>query len=85
MKSAESIGAIVKSVRTLTIKVPSKSEGWGFFFTSLERAFNIKNVPEKFKSEILLNLLGERALNILTYITEKDLNNYEEIKRLERV
>lgn len=78
--SAESIDAIIKSVRILTIKVPNKSEGWGFFFTSLERAFSTKKVPEKFKAEILLNLLGERASNILTYITEKDLNNYEEIK-----
>ncbi|GBM25896.1 hypothetical protein AVEN_94343-1 [Araneus ventricosus] len=73
---------LIKSVRTLTIKVPSKSEDWGFFFTSLERAYSTKKVPEKFKAEILLNLLGERASNILTYITEKDLNNYEEIKSI---
>ncbi|GFU21862.1 DUF1758 domain-containing protein [Trichonephila clavipes] len=77
-----SIEVFITSVRTLTIKVPSKSEGWGYFFASLERAYNNKNVPERFKAEILLNLLGERASNILTYITDKELNNYEEIKAI---
>ncbi|GBO13006.1 hypothetical protein AVEN_225145-1 [Araneus ventricosus] len=81
-ETEESMEVLIKSVRTLTIKVPSKSEDWGFFFTSLERAYSTKKVPEKFKAEILLNLLGERASNILTYITEKDLNNYEEIKSI---
>lgn len=81
-ETEESLDSLIKSVRTLTIKVPSKSEGWGFFFTSLERAYSTKKVPEKFKAEILLNLLGERASNILTYITEKDLNNYDEIKSI---
>ncbi|XP_055928536.1 uncharacterized protein LOC129959673 [Argiope bruennichi] len=52
------------------------------FFTSLERALGTKKVPEKFKAEILLNLLGERASNILTYIAEKVLNNYEENKSI---
>ncbi|GFS58204.1 uncharacterized protein TNCV_4916131 [Trichonephila clavipes] len=75
-----SIDVSIKSVRTHTIKVPKESEGWGFFFTSLERAYSNKNVPERFRAEILLNLLGEGASNILTYITEKELNNFEEIK-----
>ncbi|GBN07343.1 hypothetical protein AVEN_96605-1 [Araneus ventricosus] len=81
-ETEESMEVLIKSIRTLTIKVPNKSEDWGFFFTSLERAYSTKKVPEKFKAEILLNLLGERASNILTYITEKDLNNYEEIKSI---
>ncbi|GBM27070.1 hypothetical protein AVEN_75695-1 [Araneus ventricosus] len=81
-ETEESMDGLIKSVRTLTIKVPSKPEDWGFFFTSLERAYSTKKVPEKFKAEILLNLLGERASNILTYITEKDLNNYDEIKSI---
>ncbi|GFY28746.1 DUF1758 domain-containing protein [Trichonephila clavipes] len=77
-----SIDVFIKSVRTLTIKVPSKSEEWGFFFTSLERAYSNNNVLERFRAEILLNLLEERASNILTYITEKELNNYKEIKSI---
>ncbi|GBM96046.1 hypothetical protein AVEN_111440-1 [Araneus ventricosus] len=81
-ETEESMEVLIKSVRALTIKVPSKSEDWGFFFTSLESAYSTKKVPEKFKADILLNLLGERASNILTYITENDLNNYEEIKSI---
>ncbi|GFY35702.1 integrase catalytic domain-containing protein [Trichonephila clavipes] len=71
-----------KSVRILTVKVPNRPEGWAFFFASLERAFVSKNVPEKFKSEILLNLLGEKASNVLTYVKDDELNNYEQLKSI---
>ncbi|GFX48813.1 integrase catalytic domain-containing protein [Trichonephila clavipes] len=60
-EGCNSLDALVKSVRILTVKVPNRPESWAFFFASLERAFVSKNVPEKFKSEILLNLLGEKA------------------------
>ncbi|GFV06461.1 integrase catalytic domain-containing protein [Trichonephila clavipes] len=60
-EGCNTLDALVKSVRILTVKVPNRPEGWAFFFASLERAFVSKNVPEKFKSEILLNLLGEKA------------------------
>ncbi|GFX18270.1 integrase catalytic domain-containing protein [Trichonephila clavipes] len=33
----------------------------------LERAFQIKSVPDELKAEILLNILGERVNNLLTY------------------
>ncbi|GFX69031.1 integrase catalytic domain-containing protein [Trichonephila clavipes] len=59
-EGCNTLDALVKSVRILTVKVPNRPEGWAFFFASLERAFVSKNVPEKFKSEILLNLLGEK-------------------------
>lgn len=45
----------------------------GLFFSSLERAFIFKNVPENYKSEIFRNLLGERAVNIITYIKDDEL------------
>ncbi|GFW94191.1 uncharacterized protein TNCV_1979311 [Trichonephila clavipes] len=61
-------------------KVPNTSEGWAFFFASLERTFVSKNVPEKFKSEILLNLFGEKASNVLTYVKDDELNNHEQLK-----
>ncbi|GFX16432.1 uncharacterized protein TNCV_601551 [Trichonephila clavipes] len=54
-EGCNTLDALVKSVRILTVKVPNRPEGWTFFFASLERAFVSKNVPEKFKSEILLN------------------------------
>ncbi|GFU22740.1 uncharacterized protein TNCV_763141 [Trichonephila clavipes] len=67
-EDCNTLDALVKSVRILTVKVPNRPEGWAFFFVSLERAFVSKNVPEKFKSEILVNLLGEKASKVLTYV-----------------
>ncbi|GFX22754.1 integrase catalytic domain-containing protein [Trichonephila clavipes] len=81
-KGCNTLDALVKSVRILTVKVPNRPEGWAFFFASLERAFVSKNVPEKFKSEILLNLLGEKASNVLTYVKDDELNNYEQLKSI---
>ncbi|GFV34987.1 uncharacterized protein TNCV_4053051 [Trichonephila clavipes] len=34
---------------------------------SLKKAFQIKSVPDELKAEILLNILGERVNNLLTY------------------
>ncbi|GFW68492.1 transposon Ty3-I Gag-Pol polyprotein [Trichonephila clavipes] len=56
-----SIENFILSVRTLTLPIPKKQEGWNLFFSSLERSFKTKNVPGEFKGEILLNLLGEKA------------------------
>ncbi|GFX62759.1 integrase catalytic domain-containing protein [Trichonephila clavipes] len=81
-EGCNTLDALVKSVRILTVKVPNRPEGWAFFFASLERAFVSKNVPEKFKSEILLNLLGEKASNVLTYVKDDELNNYERLKSI---
>ena len=77
-----SIDSLLKSVQILTCKVPTKPENWGFFFNSLERAFTAKCVPDKFKAEILLNLLGEKANNILTYISDQEFNDYSKIKSI---
>ncbi|GFX74758.1 uncharacterized protein TNCV_3121871 [Trichonephila clavipes] len=81
-EGCNTLDALVKSVRILTVKVPNRPEGWAFFFASLERAFVSKNVPKKFKSEILLNLLGEKASNVLTYVKDDELNNYEQLKSI---
>ncbi|GFY01791.1 hypothetical protein TNCV_1467831 [Trichonephila clavipes] len=35
----KSLDEIVKMVRLLTVKVPNKSDGWKYFFSSLEKAF----------------------------------------------
>ncbi|GFX48147.1 hypothetical protein TNCV_4114821 [Trichonephila clavipes] len=37
-----SVDSLIKSIRTLTVKIPDKPEGWSFFFLSLERAFAAK-------------------------------------------
>ncbi|GFX19856.1 uncharacterized protein TNCV_1434171 [Trichonephila clavipes] len=40
------IETLLKSVKTLTIPVPSRVESYNLFFQSLEKAFKIKEVPE---------------------------------------
>ncbi|GFW04536.1 integrase catalytic domain-containing protein [Trichonephila clavipes] len=48
----------------------------------MEKAFQIKSVPDELKAEILLNILGERVNNLLTYVSQEDLSNYVKIKEL---
>ncbi|GFW91986.1 uncharacterized protein TNCV_2152661 [Trichonephila clavipes] len=72
------VETLLKSVKTLTIPVLSRVESHNLFFQSLEKAFKIKEVPEQFKGEILLNILGERVNNLLVHVYE-ELNNYKEV------
>ncbi|GFW89660.1 integrase catalytic domain-containing protein [Trichonephila clavipes] len=71
---------LLKSVKTLTIPLPSRVESYNLFFQSLEKNFKIKEVPEQFKGEILLNILGERVNNLLVHVSEEELNNYSKLK-----
>ncbi|GFW96666.1 integrase catalytic domain-containing protein [Trichonephila clavipes] len=59
-----------------------QSENFNLFFQSLERAFLTKKINDEYKSEILINLLGERAHNVLLYIKEEELNDYEKLKSI---
>ncbi|GFY09385.1 uncharacterized protein TNCV_1941951 [Trichonephila clavipes] len=70
------VETLLKSVKTLTIPAPSRVESYNLFFQSIEKAFKIKEVPEQFKGEILLNILGERVNNLLVHVSEEELNNY---------
>ncbi|GFW40710.1 uncharacterized protein TNCV_4527991 [Trichonephila clavipes] len=69
----DKLESLVKSIKTLTIQVPVRSESFYLFFHSLEKAFQIKSVPDELKAEILLNILGERVNNLLTYVSQEDL------------
>ncbi|GFX69506.1 RNA-directed DNA polymerase from mobile element jockey [Trichonephila clavipes] len=73
---------LVKSIKTLTIPVPSNTEAYNLFFQSLEKAFKTKNVEDKFKAEILLNMLGEKVGNLMIYVKQEELGNSEKIKQL---
>ncbi|GFU73139.1 uncharacterized protein TNCV_1354301 [Trichonephila clavipes] len=55
---------MIKSIKTLSLSVPTRSENFNLFFQSLERAFLTKKINDEYKSEILINLLGERAHNV---------------------
>ncbi|GFX34302.1 uncharacterized protein TNCV_3226491 [Trichonephila clavipes] len=70
------VETLLKSVKTLTIPVPSRVESYNLFFQSLEKALKIKEVDKQFKGEILLNILGERVNNLLVHVSEEELNNY---------
>ncbi|GFW57545.1 transposon Tf2-6 polyprotein [Trichonephila clavipes] len=73
---------MINSIRTLSLPVPTRSENFNPFFQSLERAFLTKKINDEYKSEILINLLGERAHNVLLYIKEEELNDYEKLKSI---
>ncbi|GFX40829.1 uncharacterized protein TNCV_3760501 [Trichonephila clavipes] len=73
---------MINSIRTLSLPVPTRSENFNLFFQSLERAFLTKKINDEYESEILINLLGERAHNVLLYIKEEELNDYEKLKKI---
>ncbi|GFT37642.1 transposon Tf2-6 polyprotein [Trichonephila clavipes] len=73
---------MINSIRTLSLPVPTRSENFNLFFQSLERAFLTKKMNDEYKFEILINLLGERAHNVLLYIKEEELNDYEKLKSI---
>ncbi|GFT17455.1 integrase catalytic domain-containing protein [Trichonephila clavipes] len=72
---------MIKSIKTLSLPVPTRSENFNLFFQSLKRAFLTKKINDEYKSEILINLLGERAHNVLLYI-KKELIDYEKLKSI---
>ncbi|GFW86464.1 retrovirus-related Pol polyprotein from transposon opus [Trichonephila clavipes] len=49
-----SLDEIVKMVRLLTVKVPNKSDGWEYFFSSLEKAFASEMVSDELKPKVVL-------------------------------
>ncbi|GFX96307.1 retrovirus-related Pol polyprotein from transposon opus [Trichonephila clavipes] len=50
----KSLDEIVKIVRLLTVKVPNKSDGWEYFFSSLEKAFASEMVSDELKPKVVL-------------------------------
>ncbi|GFV66446.1 retrovirus-related Pol polyprotein from transposon opus [Trichonephila clavipes] len=50
----KSLDEIVKMVRLLTVKVPNKSDGWEYFFSSLEKAFASEMVSDELKPKVVL-------------------------------
>ncbi|GBN32853.1 hypothetical protein AVEN_14025-1 [Araneus ventricosus] len=81
----DNLESLSKSVKTLTIPVPVRSESFNLFFHSLEKAFQNKSVPNELKTEILLNILGEKVNNLLAYVSQEDLCDYEKIKKIKQL
>ncbi|GFV06448.1 retrovirus-related Pol polyprotein from transposon opus [Trichonephila clavipes] len=77
-----SLDEIVKMVRLLTVKVPNKSDGWDYFFSSLEKAFASEMVSDELKPEVLLCMLGDKVSNLLVNLGEEELKDYESLKQV---
>ncbi|GFY68685.1 uncharacterized protein TNIN_197001 [Trichonephila inaurata madagascariensis] len=73
----KSLDEMVKMVRLLTVKVPNKSDGWDYFFSSFEKAFASENVSDELKPKVLLCMLGDKVSNLLV-----NLYRRRRIKRL---
>ncbi|GFV56628.1 retrovirus-related Pol polyprotein from transposon opus [Trichonephila clavipes] len=78
----KSLDEIVKMVRLLTAKVPNKSEGWDYFFSSLEKAFTSEMVSDELKPKVLLCMLGDKVSNLLVNLGEEELKDYESLKQV---
>ncbi|GFX59094.1 retrovirus-related Pol polyprotein from transposon opus [Trichonephila clavipes] len=78
----KSLDEIVKMVRLLTVKVPNKSDGWDYFFSSLEKPFASENVSKELKPKVLLCMLGDKVSNLLVNLGEEELRDYESLKQV---
>ncbi|GFW54919.1 CCHC-type domain-containing protein [Trichonephila clavipes] len=78
----KSLDEIVKMVRLLTVKVPSKSDGWDYFFSSIEKAFASEMVSDELKPKVLLCMLGDKVSNLLVNLGEEELKDYESLKQV---
>ncbi|GFX31251.1 retrovirus-related Pol polyprotein from transposon opus [Trichonephila clavipes] len=78
----KSLDEIVKMVRLLTVKVPNKSDGWEYFFSSLEKAFASEIVSDELKPKVLLCMLGDKVSNLLVNLGEEELKDYESLKQV---
>lgn len=76
----ESLDQLIKSNQTFSVKKTMCSEGCGFY---LEKAFKTKNVSEQNKTEILWNLLRDTASNLISYLHDRNIENYERIKEFQ--
>ncbi|GFT89856.1 retrovirus-related Pol polyprotein from transposon opus [Trichonephila clavipes] len=78
----KSLDEIVKMVRLLTVKVPNKSDGWEYFFSSLEKAFASEMVSDELKPKVFLCMLGDKVSNLLVNLGEEELKDYESLKQV---
>ncbi|GFX93024.1 CCHC-type domain-containing protein [Trichonephila clavipes] len=69
-------------VRLLTVKLPNKSDGWAYFFSSLEKAFATENVSHELKPKVLLCMLGDKVSNVLVNLGEEELKDYKSLKQV---
>ncbi|GFT55442.1 hypothetical protein TNCV_3606971 [Trichonephila clavipes] len=62
----KSLDEIVKMVRLLTVKVPNKSDGWEYFFSSLEKAFASEMVSDELKPKVLFMHVRRQSVKLIS-------------------
>ncbi|GFU84294.1 hypothetical protein TNCV_1717081 [Trichonephila clavipes] len=72
---------IVKMVRLLTVKVPNKSDGWEYFFSSLEKAFASEMV-RRVKTEGFIMHVRRQSVKLIVNLGEEELKDYESLKQV---
>ncbi|GFX94253.1 hypothetical protein TNCV_4292981 [Trichonephila clavipes] len=60
-EGCNTLDALVKSVRILTVKVPNRPEGWAFFFASLEKAFVSKKCAREIQVGDFIKFVGRKS------------------------
>ncbi|GFW71290.1 retrovirus-related Pol polyprotein from transposon opus [Trichonephila clavipes] len=78
----KSLDEIVKMVRLLTVKVPNKSDGWEYFFSSLEKAFTSEMVSDELKPKVFVMHVRRQVSNLLVNLGEEELKDYESLKQV---
>ncbi|GBN38568.1 hypothetical protein AVEN_132321-1 [Araneus ventricosus] len=78
----DNLGSLIRSVKTIKIPIPVRSKSFNQFFHPSEKSFQNKHVPNELKSKILLNIFGEKINNLLVYVSQEVLRDYEKIKDL---
>ncbi|GFT63314.1 retrovirus-related Pol polyprotein from transposon opus [Trichonephila clavipes] len=85
LKTTKEIPVVFKyrnSVHVEAVKVPNKSDGWDYFFSSLEKAFASEMVSDELKPKVLLCMLGDKVSNLLVNLGEEELKDYESLKQV---
>ncbi|GFU84636.1 retrovirus-related Pol polyprotein from transposon 17.6 [Trichonephila clavipes] len=73
---------VQKYRNSVHVEVPNKSDGWDYFFSSLEKAFASEMVSDELKPKVLLCMLGDKVSNLLVNLGEEELKDYESLKQV---
>ncbi|GFS87972.1 CCHC-type domain-containing protein [Trichonephila clavipes] len=82
LKTTKETPVVFKHRNSVHVEVPNKSDGWDYFFSSLEKAFASENVSDELKPKVLLCMLGDKVSNLLVNLGEKELKDYESLKQV---
>ncbi|GFT19538.1 retrovirus-related Pol polyprotein from transposon opus [Trichonephila clavipes] len=82
LKTTKEIPVVFKYRNRVHVEVPDKSDGWDYFFSSLEKAFASEMVSDELKPKVLLCMLGDKVSNLFVNLGEEELKDYESLKQV---